>query len=390
MQSEYKVRTKLGTIIGGSFEQGLQVKLDPAIATEELPVDSFAVVQGAGTVYFCIVTNLSIQSSANQIQWSALDISNPSISSLLKGTTTYSVAEVRPILSWNYVAEKAPAASKTLPEPFSAVFTASEHDIQTIFGSDEDASHFAIGTPLDMNVNICLDIQQLVERSSGVFGKAGTGKSFLTRLLLIGILKSGLATNLIFDMAGEYGWEGYSESNTRVKGLKQLFPSKVAVFALDSKRPIANNRNPDATISIPYSDIEPEDIKALQDTLNLSDIAADAAYSLERHLGQDKWLKDFLAYNRNSLNELSDTIGVNQSALATLHNRLGRLARLDFISETGRFQSIQELLGYLENGRSVVLDFGPYANNLTAYILMANVLTRRIHQKYREKKERPS
>ena len=390
MQSEYKVRTKLGTIIGGSFEQGLQVKLDPAIATEELPVDSFAVVQGAGTVYFCIVTNLSIQSSANQIQWSALDISNPSISSLLKGTTTYSVAEVRPILSWNYVAEKAPAASKTLPEPFSAVFTASEHDIQTIFGSDEDASHFAIGTPLDMNVNICLDIQQLVERSSGVFGKAGTGKSFLTRLLLIGILKSGLATNLIFDMAGEYGWEGYSESNTRVKGLKQLFPSKVAVFALDSKRPIANNRNPDATISIPYSDIEPEDIKALQDTLNLSDIAADAAYSLERHLGQDKWLKDFLAYNRNSLNALSDTIGVNQSALATLHNRLGRLARLDFISETGRFQSIQELLGYLENGRSVVLDFGPYANNLTAYILMANVLTRRIHQQYREKKERAS
>ena len=83
MESEYQVRTKIGTIIGGSFEQGLQVKLDPAIATEELPVDSFAVVQGAGTVYFCIVTNLSIQSSANQIQWSALDISNPSISSLL-------------------------------------------------------------------------------------------------------------------------------------------------------------------------------------------------------------------------------------------------------------------------------------------------------------------
>ena len=209
MQSEHKVRTKLGTIIGGSFEQGLQVKLDPAIATEELPVDSFAVVQGAGTVYFCIVTNLSIQSSANQIQWSALDISNPSISSLLKGTTTYSVAEVRPILSWNYVAEKAPAASKTLPEPFSDVFTASEHDIQTIFGSDEDGSHFAIGTPLDMNVNICLDIQQLVERSSGVFGKAGTGKSFLTRLLLIGILKSGLATNLIFDMSNLTSSSGY-------------------------------------------------------------------------------------------------------------------------------------------------------------------------------------
>lgn len=390
MRSEYQVRNKLGTIIGGSFERGLQVKLDPGVTSEELPVDSFAVVQGTGTVYFGIITNITIESSSSPIQWSTLDITNPSISNLLKGTTTYPVAEVRPILSWNYLAEKVPSAAKTLPEPFSNVFTASEEDIKTIFGSDEDASHFAIGTPLDMDVNICLDIQQLVERSSGVFGKAGTGKSFLTRLLLIGILQSGLATNLIFDMAGEYGWEGYSESNTRVKGLKQLFPSKVAVFALDSKSPVANNRRPDATVSIPYSEIEPEDIKALQETLNLSDIAADAAYSLERHLGQDRWLKEFLEHDRAGLNELSDTIGVNQSSLATLHNRLGRLARLDFISEAGRFQSIQELLRYLENGRTVVLDFGPYANNLTAYILMANVLTRRIHQQYREKKERAS
>jgi hypothetical protein len=337
-----------------------------------------------------MVTNITIESAANPIQWSALDITNRSVSELLKGTTTYSMADVKPILSWNPQSEKAPTAAKTLPEPFSNVYTAAEYDIQTIFGSDENSSHFAIGTPLDMDVNICLDIQQLVERSSGVFGKAGTGKSFLTRLLLIGILKSGLATNLIFDMAGEYGWEGYSESNTRVKGLKQLFPGKVAVFSLDSKSPIPNNRRPDATVSIPYSEIEPEDIKALQETLNLSDIAADAAYSLERHLGQARWLKEFLEHNRAGLNQLSDDIGVNQSALATLHNRLGRLARLDFISETGRFQSIQELLQYLENGRTVVLDFGPYANNLTAYILMANVLTRRIHQQYRERKERAS
>lgn len=390
MTSEHPIRNKIGTIIGGSFERGLQVKLDTSVITEELPVDSFAIIQGTATVYFGMVTNITIESAANPIQWSALDITNRSVSELLKGTTTYSMADVKPILSWNPQSEKAPTAAKTLPEPFSNVYTAAEYDIQTIFGSDENSSHFAIGTPLDMDVNICLDIQQLVERSSGVFGKAGTGKSFLTRLLLIGILKSGLATNLIFDMAGEYGWEGYSESNTRVKGLKQLFPGKVAVFSLDSKSPIPNNRRPDATVSIPYSEIEPEDIKALQETLNLSDIAADAAYSLERHLGQARWLKEFLEHNRAGLNQLSDDIGVNQSALATLHNRLGRLARLDFISETGRFQSIQELLQYLENGRTVVLDFGPYANNLTAYILMANVLTRRIHQQYRERKERAS
>ena len=39
--------------------------------------------------------------------------------------------------------------------------------------------------------------------------------------------------NLVFDMHSEYGWEGRSEEQYKVKGLKQLFPSKVAVFTLD-------------------------------------------------------------------------------------------------------------------------------------------------------------
>ena len=75
-----------------------------------------------------------------------------------------------------------------------------------------------------------------MKRSNGIFGKSGTGKTFLTRLLLIGMLQKSKATNLIFDMQNEYGWAGTSEGGQRtVKALKQLFPSKVAVFTLDEE-----------------------------------------------------------------------------------------------------------------------------------------------------------
>ena len=101
-----------------------------------------------------------------------------------------------------------------------------------VFGK-EDKKRFYIGTPLDMETKVCLNLEELVKRSNGIFGKSGTGKTFLTRLLLIGMLQKGTAANLVFDMHSEYGWEGVSEGGHNVKSLKQLFPSKVAVFTRD-------------------------------------------------------------------------------------------------------------------------------------------------------------
>ena len=62
------------------------------------------------------------------------------------------------------------------------------------------------------SVKITLNLERLVERSSGVFGKSGTGKTFLARLLLAGIIQQRVAVNLIFDMHNEYGWAGPARS----------------------------------------------------------------------------------------------------------------------------------------------------------------------------------
>ena len=49
--------------------------------------------------------------------------------------------------------------------------------------------------------------------------------------------------------------------------------------------------------------------------------------------------------------------------------------------------AVNEIIGYLGRGINVVLEFGRY-KDITAYILVANLLTRRIYDRYRELTER--
>jgi len=48
---------------------------------------------------------------------------------------------------------------------------------------------------------------------------------------------------------------------------------------------------------------------------------------------------------------------------------------------------VKHILEYLDQGINVVLEFGRYTD-ITAYILVANLLTRRIHAQYRERMEK--
>ena len=88
-----------------------------------------------------------------------------------------------------------------------------------------------------MDVPICINLDRFVERSNGVFGKSGTGKSFLTRLLISGIIRKQAGVNLMFDMHSEYGWEAMKEGKevSTVKGLCQLFPGQVEIYTLSHR-----------------------------------------------------------------------------------------------------------------------------------------------------------
>jgi DNA helicase HerA-like ATPase len=228
---------------------------------------------------------------------------------------------------------------------------------------------------------------EFVKRSNGIFGKSGTGKTFLTRILLIGMLQKSRAVNLIFDMHNEYGWQGTSEGGPSVKALKQLFPSKVAVFTLDEESSRRRGVSTDFVVKIGYDEIEPEDISILRSTLNLTDLAVEATYQLRRRFGKS-WIQNTLdTEDPEELKQLLEETKIHESTLQSLKRGLGTIRRLPFIESHAPVDAVRSILDHLDRGVNVVLEFGRY-RDITAYVLVANMLARRIYSQYQSRTEK--
>ncbi len=68
---------------------------------------------------------------------------------------------------------------------------------------------------LNKGYQVRLDLERFVQRSSGIFGATGTGKSFLTRMVLAGLMCENVAAALVFDMHNEYAFD---DTDTRPAG----------------------------------------------------------------------------------------------------------------------------------------------------------------------------
>ena len=390
MNEESVQGERLGIVVGGSLTRGMEVKLDSATPIEEMAVGRYVVIEGQKSRFFGMITDVSLGTIDQQLAITPPDVTDPFIAEVIAGTSTYGKLQVTPMLTISGDAMsilEGPQPVKTVPAHFSAVREASEQDVELVFGR-EDERHFYVGTPLDMETKVCLNIPEFVKRSNGVFGKSGTGKTFLTRLLLIGMVQKKAAANLIFDMHNEYGWEGTSEHMPNVKGLKQLFPSQVAVFALDEESARRRKVSTDYIVEIGYDEIEPEDIALLRETLNLTEPAMEAVYQLAREFGQQRWLEDFFSLSGGEeTKDLLTRLNIHESSYRNLRRGLERLRRLPFLAPHARDNSVQRILEYLDRGMNVVLEFGRYTD-VTVYVLVANFLTRRIYAQYRERTEK--
>jgi DNA helicase HerA-like ATPase len=377
---------RLGQVVSGALSKGLTVRLEGGVSVEEMAVGRYVVIHGQRRTFFGMITDVRLELAHPHLGVAPPDLSDPFIAAVVQGTSLYATLEVLPLLVLSETG--APQPVKTVPSHFAPVAEATEGDVQRVFGP-EDIHHFYIGQPLDMNVRVCLNLPRLVERSSGVFGKSGTGKTFLTRLLLIGLVQKSPAVTLVFDMHNEYGWAGTSEDHGRpVKGLKQLFGARVAIFSLDPSSTRARGASPDYTVEIGYHEITADDIDLLQDALGLSPAAVETVRRLARHYGDDRWFEAFLATTPEERADLAKSQGLNPGTLDVLHRKLeNRLQRLPFLKPRVTESAVQRILEYLLKGIHVVLEFGRH-HSLDAYLLVANILTRRIHERYVDLTER--
>ncbi len=377
---------RLGVVVGGSLSKGLEVKLDRETVIEDLAVGRYVVVRGRSKRFFCMVTDILLDTTNPAIKSDPPDLSDPFLREIYTGTAAFGTIHVAPMLTIDED-EGEPRPVKSIPSHFMPVEIATAEDVNDVFGR-EDGTHFNVGAPLELeDTQVNLDLKRLVERSVGVFGKSGTGKSYLTRILLAGVIKQDCAVNLIFDMHNDYGWEVVDERGPRAKGLRQLFGSRVAIFTLDEDSSRRRNAKYDHVVTLGYSDIQPEDLAMLKTTMDLSDSMIDAAYELQKLWGKN-WIGQLIDVAPEVMEDLKHELAASFSSVLALKRRMQRFERFGFLRPEALDDSAKKIIEYIEQHKSVVLEFGRYGNALEAYILVANYLTRRIHEMYVERMEK--
>ncbi len=411
----------LGSVIQGSLSKGLEVRLHPDVLVEEMRVGKFLVVQGVRSRFFCMLTDVALGMASQRILASPPEPGNIFLQEVLAGSGTYGTVDLTPMLMFTPTEEGSGYAQlsaekngkqdksnglasyetnssaplqllpvKTIPGHFSQVYDASERDFRAVFGWEDDVHrrNFAIGEPIDMAVPICIDLDRFVERSNGIFGKSGTGKSFLTRLILSGIIRKQAAVNLIFDMHSEYGWEAVSEGKefSTVKGLRQLFPGQVQIFTLDPESTKRRGVTDAQELYISFDQIDVEDLMLISRELNLSEASLENAIILRNEFG-NSWINRLLQMSNEEIQEFCEVKMGSKSSIMALQRKLTRLAELKYIRSSCPHNYVNQILETIDAGKHVVIEFGSQSNMLS-YMLATNVIARRIHASYVRKADR--
>jgi len=405
----------LGSIVGGSLTEGLEVRLHPDVSVEQMRVGKFLVVKGTRSRFFCLLTDVSLGTASARIASDPPAPEDDLLRDVLAGSGTYGNVELSPMLMFTELEEgnsgskeqtqngQSSLASfeaqtnteiellpvKTIPSHFSQVYEASEQDFRVVFGWEDDPTrkNFSVGQPLDMDVPVCMNLKTFVERSNGIFGKSGTGKSFLTRLLLSGVIKQQAAVNLIFDMHSEYGWEAMQEGSLNaVKGLRQLFPGQVEIYTLDPESTKRRGVHDAQPLYLSYDQLTIEDLRLVGPELGLSEAALDSAQILYSEFGAH-WISQLMTMSNDDIQEFCEQRQGHKGSISALQRKLMRLEKLNYIRPACAHNYIDEILQSLDAGKHVVVEFGSQSNMLS-YMLATNMITRRIHQSYVEKSER--
>ena len=405
----------IGFIVGGGLKENLQVRL--TVPTQQVQEGSFIVAESGAWQFYGLIIDLQLGASDPRFASEQNENRYPlPLAALLQGQTLYTNLVMLPALmlekgpeldSDQYVIwrkeiddglkpEPHPQPIKTIPAHHALVRLASGGDVAEIFGKPDKEGNFIMGFTREQNHPVCVNLEKLVMRSSGIFGATGSGKSFLARILLAGLIQYDKASVLIFDMHNEYGLDDTaSDTGLRVTGLRTKFHSKVQIVSL-GRASFIREQTPDFHLELAYKDIQPEDIQLLTDELNLKETTPTTLDALVQCFGRDKWFKNFKEMKSgavlenedgkkipapNSVAFWADQAGVNVMAAEGLHSKLQRVFKQPYIVESPASDSLKTIIDFLKTGKHVVLSFGDFENDLD-YLLVSNLLTRRIREEW--------
>lgn len=366
---------KIGEVISASVLGGTEIKLD-LDNPEDLKVGYPVIVEGEKYDFYCIIQDIMSASSEiiERIANTRL-LEGEGGSSLipLDAHDTYtggmlaSHALLRAIQLIDQDGEL--HEPETIPPYLSHVRLASAEDAERIYiptdssrplGSLRGVPEFQVSTSFD----------RLTEKPFAIFGRTGAGKTILNKIVCNHILSTESASIMVFDMHQEYGLFSKTDNTP---GVKYFHPQQVEMFTLDP----ANNREARPFIIDPDK-IAPSDIiVAFQD---LSSAMIDALYAVNKNKGSEGLV---------SAIKKADPEGdgnIHPAALQALQRRISRLDRFRFITPTDT-DVISSLITHIKSRKSIIIDFGTYGTETTAYLFIANVIARRLYNLYTEQSD---
>jgi hypothetical protein len=275
-------RTQIGYLVGGGLKENFRVRL--TVSPQEMQEGAFVVIQSGNWNYYGIVTDINLGATDPRFADEQTEVRFPAyIAQSLHGQTLFANLEILPNLMLEIGPEEGTPEYKdwrgkidaglkdeprilpvkNIPPHHAQVYLANEGDIAEIFGNSEKTGNFVIGYTREQGHPVCIDLEKFVQRSSGVFGATGTGKSFLTRLVLAGLMHYNKASVLVLDMHNEYGFDDVaSDTKKAVTGLKTKFKSKIRVVGLGAGA-VIRGQVPDFNLEISTGDISTADIETL-------------------------------------------------------------------------------------------------------------------------------
>ena len=390
---------KIGYVISGSLKEGFLARLTvPANTVQE---GAFVVIESGLNKFYGLITNMRLGAVDPRYAEDRLTPSFPKdVAALLQKKTLYTELEIMPQLMVEQQPDPGtpefedffkdnkphgPMPVKTLPAHQAPVNVASAFDVAQIFGQPDNMTKFAIGTTREQGHPVAIDLEKLVQRSSGIFGATGTGKSYLTRLILAGLIHSNTASVLVFDMHNEYAFGDRSpDTGVMVPGLKDRLGNKVKVCALGRGTAIRKQKT-DFDLVLEKREIMPEDVEMLSRELNLKETTSTTLSALVRSFGVQNWFAAFMNMNtgdgEGSVKEWAENPNNNVNVMAAmgLHNKLSRVFEKEYIVDRAPQNAVNQIIEFLKNGDSVIFSFGKYSSDLD-YLLVTNILTRKVRE----------
>ena len=94
----FDLRKGMGVVVRGSLSKGLEMKLDPAVAIEELRAGKFVVIEGDRYEFFSMITDIALSATHPDVLDAVPEGPDSLLGKVIAGTSTYGTVTLRPML----------------------------------------------------------------------------------------------------------------------------------------------------------------------------------------------------------------------------------------------------------------------------------------------------